>query len=401
MNIAVIGGGIAGSAAALFLKRQNHEITVFERETEPKPLGAGIMLQWTGKAVLENLGYHNFLETYAHPIPRFKGQTTDGDVKYFLDFEEYNPEKIGWGLQRGALFTMLFESLEKESIRVVKGCDISKVIFQNKKTLLYDQNNNEYNGFDLIIVANGARSKIRDQFGICQRSRQQSYSAIWAKIPLTNQKLSEGILQIYHKRDLLGFMPIGKDPHEENPIEMLNFFWGIAGKTTELLEPSNFKSWKEKLLKIAPEFKDQLEEIKSPDQLTFAPYADSKIAPLYHKNVVFIGDVAHAMSPQLSSGTNMALLDAFLLSESLVKYKNLKIALKSFSKKRMKQHDCYQAISRGITPFFQSPLPLNLFRDKILPAFYKVGFVKKLILETLTGTKKSWFQRFTIKEFQK
>lgn len=401
MKIAVIGGGIAGSTAALFLKKQNHEITVFERETEPKPLGAGIMLQWTGKTVLENLGYHNFLEEYAHPIPQFKGQTSDGDIKYLLDFEKYNPEKIGWGLQRGALFCMLFEQLEKDGIHVIKGCDITKVLFQDDKTLLYDVNSNEYSGFDLIVVANGARSKIREQFGICQRSRQQPYSAIWAKIPLIDSKLSKGILQIYHKRDLLGFMPIGKDPHQENPQEMLNFFWGISGKTTNLLNPGNFKNWKEKLLKIAPEFKEQLDEIKSVEQLTFAPYADSKINPLYHKNVVFIGDVAHAMSPQLSSGTNMALLDAFILSKSLEQHKKLNKALKSFSKQRVKQHDCYQTISAGITPFFQSALPLNIFRDKILPAFYKLGFVKKLILETLTGTKKSWFTRFTIKEFQK
>lgn len=400
MKIAVIGGGIAGSAAALFLKKQNHEITVFEREANPKPLGAGIMLQWTGKAVLEKLGYHDFLENYAHPIPHFKGQTLDGDIKYFLDFKNYDSNKIGWGVQRGALFCMLFEHLEDENIQVIKGCDITKVLYKGEDTLLYDQDSNEYTGFDLVVVANGARSKIRDQFGICQRSQQQPYSALWAKIPLKDARLGEGILQLYSERDLLGFMPIGKDPHEENPQEMLNFFWGISGKTTKLLEPGNFEDWKKKLFEIAPQFKTQLEEIKSPDQFTFAPYFDSKINPLHYKNIAFIGDVAHAMSPQLSSGTNMALLDAYILSEEIRKNDDLDTALKQFSKERVPQHNCYQTISRGITPFFQSSLPLNIFRDKILPAFYNLGIVKKLILETLSGTKKSWFKRFTDKEFQ-
>lgn len=56
LSVGVIGCGTAGSAAAVFLARQGHHVVVYERVAEPRPVGAGIVLQPTGLAVLERLG---------------------------------------------------------------------------------------------------------------------------------------------------------------------------------------------------------------------------------------------------------------------------------------------------------------------------------------------------------
>jgi len=56
LNVAVIGAGIGGMAASIFLARAGHRVTLFERFPEPKPVGAGLLLQPTGLAVLERLG---------------------------------------------------------------------------------------------------------------------------------------------------------------------------------------------------------------------------------------------------------------------------------------------------------------------------------------------------------
>ncbi len=40
LDVAIVGAGTAGSAAALFLARAGHRVTVYERVAAPGPVGA-------------------------------------------------------------------------------------------------------------------------------------------------------------------------------------------------------------------------------------------------------------------------------------------------------------------------------------------------------------------------
>ena len=57
-RIAIVGCGVAGQAAALFLSRAGHKVTILERFERPAPVGAGLLLQPSGLAVLKRLGLH-------------------------------------------------------------------------------------------------------------------------------------------------------------------------------------------------------------------------------------------------------------------------------------------------------------------------------------------------------
>jgi len=48
LDIAVVGCGVAGQAAAILLADAGHKVTIFERFAEPHPVGAGLLLQPTG-----------------------------------------------------------------------------------------------------------------------------------------------------------------------------------------------------------------------------------------------------------------------------------------------------------------------------------------------------------------
>ena len=56
LDIAIAGAGPAGLAAALYLKRAGHRVTIFERFDKPAPVGSGLILQPTGLTVLDDLG---------------------------------------------------------------------------------------------------------------------------------------------------------------------------------------------------------------------------------------------------------------------------------------------------------------------------------------------------------
>ena len=56
LDVGIVGCGVAGQAAATLLADLGHRVTLFERFAEPRPLGAGLLLQPTGLAVLRALG---------------------------------------------------------------------------------------------------------------------------------------------------------------------------------------------------------------------------------------------------------------------------------------------------------------------------------------------------------
>lgn len=51
----IVGCGYAGAAAALFLERAGHAVTIYEEVAEPRAIGAGIVLRPTGMYVLDRL----------------------------------------------------------------------------------------------------------------------------------------------------------------------------------------------------------------------------------------------------------------------------------------------------------------------------------------------------------
>src|SRR6202050_979471 len=61
-NIAIIGGGIGGLAAALALIRRGIEVDVYEQAPELRELGAGVQISANGTRVLHALGLKQALE---------------------------------------------------------------------------------------------------------------------------------------------------------------------------------------------------------------------------------------------------------------------------------------------------------------------------------------------------
>ena len=90
MDVAVIGGGSAGLAAAIVVKKANLDVLIIERDKE---LG-GITLQ----CIHNGFGLHEFKEELTGPeyIQRFINQVVDLDIPYKLDtmVVEITPEKL-------------------------------------------------------------------------------------------------------------------------------------------------------------------------------------------------------------------------------------------------------------------------------------------------------------------
>ncbi len=69
LKIAIIGGGIGGSAAALSLLKAGFDVRVYERASELREVGAGIVLTPNAVRVLHHLGFADALAALGVAVP--------------------------------------------------------------------------------------------------------------------------------------------------------------------------------------------------------------------------------------------------------------------------------------------------------------------------------------------
>ena len=68
LNVAIAGAGIGGLTAAIALQQRGAHVTVYEKATELKELGAGVVIGMNGERVYERLGLKDSLAAIAGRI---------------------------------------------------------------------------------------------------------------------------------------------------------------------------------------------------------------------------------------------------------------------------------------------------------------------------------------------
>src|ERR1035437_2980160 len=80
LNIGIIGGGIGGVAAAVALHRAGIDATVYERATELREVGAGMMLWPNATRVLKDFGVLEKVAALSGPNRHFLVRSSAGAI---------------------------------------------------------------------------------------------------------------------------------------------------------------------------------------------------------------------------------------------------------------------------------------------------------------------------------
>ena len=139
------------------------------------------------------------------------------------------------------------------------------------------------------------------------------------------------------------------------------------------------------------------------DHLLPAAYRDVVVRSPYRMAgpgaAVLVGDAAHAMSPQLGTGTSLALADAWTLHHALATEPDLHRALSAYATARRAHVRWYQWWTRLMMPVFQSSLtPLGWPRDLVAPYVMRVPGMTRQAVTTLLGDRTSPWSAWRLPE---
>jgi len=387
LNIAIIGGGTAGAAAALFLARDGHRVVLHERVPTPAAVGAGLLIQPTGLAVLRELGLADEILAKGAPVYQLYGTSHTGGVVMNLRYTDWQEAACGVGLHRGVLFQALWRALQRSGVEVRTGSDVTRVSDTGSGVRL-EGNAQALGEYDLAVIADGTRSALRAGLDISHRSRPYPWGALWAILPDPQEEFRGCLRQWYkHAGQMLGVMPTGAGP--QNHLPVVSLFWSLRADRLTAWQDRGLAAWKREVADLAPETRGLLAHIGRPEQLTWASYTDVVMRRWHSGRIAVIGDCAHAMSPQLGQGANLALIDAQVLATALREHADdVPRALAGYTRARRGHLRYYQWASRWLTPVYQSDARLvPLLRDSFMNLTCKLPLLRGQMLDTLVGVK--------------
>jgi 2-polyprenyl-6-methoxyphenol hydroxylase-like FAD-dependent oxidoreductase len=379
LRVGVVGCGPAGLTVALLLGRRGHHVTLIERASNLCPVGAGLLLQPSGQLALRHLGLLDEVVAGAEPIEGLHAVTHRGRTLVRLDYRRLGPDLIGYGVHRGDLFEILRRHAGREGV----GFELGRIIVGSRETAgvieAIDDSGQAWGPFDVLIGADGARSRLRADPRLGASVRQFPLGAAWFS------GRSDAVRGRLHQvtrgsRQLIGMLPVGKG--------RCSLFCALPRDGVAALGNGGLDVLKREIVGLCPEAQSLVEQITGVGDLATAHYQIVKLKRWSAARLVCIGDAAHATTPHLGQGVNLALLDAVAVGEALCEDGDIQAALARACAVRKKLTMWSWRLSNLLGPVFQSEgWALAAARDLALPILPHVPWLGRLMVGTMAGVR--------------
>ena len=363
LNIAIVGGGIAGLSFALGLHHRGIDCDVFESVSEVKEIGVGITLLPHGMRELAELGLQDALEAAGIENLESVFYTQHGQYVY----KEARGRHAGYalpeiGIHRGKLHRILFEAAIKRlgSDKVHTGMRCSGFV-QSSDGVQLDFLNTHTNTIvsleaQIAVACDGVNSVIRKQMhpddALCFAGIN-TWRGVTVHPPILTGKsylrigtVEVGKMVIYPIIDNVdgkGNQLVNWVAELQKPNAVMND-WNRPGDPAVCAEI--FKNWTFDFLNV-PEL------ILKADKVFEYPMVDKNALPFWTQGrVTLMGDAAHPMYPRGSNGSAQALIDARTLADQLSQHADPKEALKSYEALRLAPTAKVVETNRNVPPDF-------------------------------------------------
>ncbi len=339
MNVAIVGGGIAGLTTAIALREAGFEATVFDRvkDVTAVQIGAGVGLALNATRVMRALGLLDQLREVAAPGERFEFRDRKGKL---LSRWEIPKDELQFGVTRRALHELLLSALPDDGLLPDKTCtgyeqqeNAASAVFADGTSFTADA----------LIGADGLRSVVRTQTLGGESPRYAGFSVLRCLVPVSgDDPLQRGVFRLfwgpgacigmYHvATDLVytfGWWPSPEGAHVEH-----------GARKQALL--SRFGDWSRE----APELIAGMQE----DEIHQTDIYDRPPVPSWGEGrVTLAGDAAHPMTFNMGQGACQGMEDAVVLARSLVASWDVPAALRAYESERTKRSAKITAMSARV-----------------------------------------------------
>ncbi|WP_019346831.1 FAD-dependent monooxygenase, partial [Mycolicibacterium conceptionense] len=321
-----------GLTAALALRANGIDATVYEQAHELKALGAGVSIATNGSRILTTLGVGDAVAAIAGPVTHYQFRTWQAEPiagePSTLGFGD--PART-WCLHRGEFQRVLAEALPAEALRLGRSCvgatehgDGVRVEFADGTTA----------DADLLVGADGIHSRLQAKVTHPAAPVSEGIMAYRGLIPADRLRdvidMNASSMWLGPRQSFLAYPVSAGDLLNIVAFVPTNLTvtesWTAPGDVAELADA--YRGWDPTVLSI----------IGAMDTtFRWGIYDREPLDRWSTDRITLLGDSAHAVTPHLGQGANQAIEDAMTLAVVLrdARAGELKARLRRYEDLRM------------------------------------------------------------------
>jgi 2-polyprenyl-6-methoxyphenol hydroxylase-like FAD-dependent oxidoreductase len=313
-NVLISGAGIAGTAAAYWLREAGYNVTVVERAPAPCEGGQTVDLRGAGRTVVERMGLLDQIRAMAVTQRGIAWVDASGRHRAEMPVEAFGGRGIVSAdeILRGDLAAILYEAA-RPGLSYLFDDSIS-ALHQGTDSVLASFEKAATRRFDLVVGADGLHSAVRrlafdtDHEAFHPLDLLNAWFTIPAEIDLDNWYLMHNATG-----GRVASIRPGRIPTEQKASLSVqsneSIDRGDIGAQLDLLE-RHFAD-------LGWEVPRLLRAARSASDFYFEPMGQIRMDRWSRGRVVLLGDAGYSPSPLTGLGTSLALVGAYILAGEL------------------------------------------------------------------------------------
>jgi 2-polyprenyl-6-methoxyphenol hydroxylase-like FAD-dependent oxidoreductase len=311
-TVLVIGGGAAGNAVTVLLRRAGLSVDLVEaRDDWNATAGSGITLQGNALRVLRELGVWEQVEASGFGFDSVGITAPDGTVLHARDDLRTGGDDLPAtvGMQRPRLQRILIEAVRASGASVRLGTT-AEILGQDRDGVGVRFSDGSEHRYDLVIAADGLGSATRTAIGITDRP-EPTGMAIWRIAAPRPAGVTRTDLAYGGPAYIAGYCPTSETTLYAYVVE--------ANRDRASIPPASYAG---EMRRLASAYGGHWPEITAhitdPAQVNYTWFDRMLVEGSWHRGrVVLVGDAAHCCPPTLAQGAAMSLEDAWVLVRML------------------------------------------------------------------------------------
>lgn len=321
VDVAIVGGGMAGAALALLLAQRLPALTVALLEQHPLPVAnqnqlsvpsfdaRSTALSFSTRTIFEDMGLWAVLSAHAQAILQVHVSERQRPLGMLMRAEETGLPALGYVIENRVLGQVLLQAVQQQvSVHVYGSTSVTHIAMAAQQAQLTTSSEKKLSA-KLVVIADGAQSALRQKLGIAVDEQPYNQHALVANV-VTELPHASVAYERFTEEGPIALLPL-LDCENKHRAALI---WTLPDRDIDAVMQLSEIDF---LQRVQERLGNRCGHLLSVGARSCYPLSLVQSREQVRSRIVLAGSAAHHLHPVAGQGFNLIMRDCLALVETL------------------------------------------------------------------------------------